>query len=350
MSYFKIKPTRLINLTNDCRYASFIAEVTPPSNLEQWDAHLFSTILSTIFSFSVLRPIRGMRDSIIRSKLTDDDYRSLGLQSPHLILGNGSVEYTLALKTLKKYKNSLVNTVRIVLKLSDKDYRNAVLAMHLVQLSLLNKRDDFGLAYYLLVSAIELVATKAISGKSYKKPHELEPCWVELSKKSQVVKELHMQYKSLRGNTKYLKQRFVDFILQYCPPEKWGGLGHPQDNEVALLNRFYNGRGTSGRKVNWNWIVNKKWHEIYPSDILQVGIRNIIVDMYDHRSSFTHEGIPPPHKKSESHNRYFDEVTIFNEQSDEPRILILPNFRLLAFIAKTSITNYLKELNNHKIT
>ena len=66
-------------------------------------------------------------------------------------------------------------------------------------------------------------------------------------------------------------------------------------------------------------------------------------DAYGHRSGFIHRGESPPHQQPVSSNRFFEEVFEYDESRKSLARLIVPNFRLMAYIAQHSILNFARE-------
>ena len=95
----------------------------------------------------------------------------------------------------------------LITRLHSVSYKTYVIlmqAIRLVHLSLLNKRDDFGLAYLLLVSAIESVAQQAVKRDSVRKTHPSEEVWKLKAREDPVFDELLGAYRELRGQNQYL--------------------------------------------------------------------------------------------------------------------------------------------------
>lgn len=336
--YFKINPTIEIKLPG--AYASFIAPVQLPKWFEvNNNAHLFAIALASVFSFVTSRPAKAPRDGYItwREHLDMNALQELAIQFPVLTAGPGAHDTSISKETLGRMYAELNETFKMLYAMPYEHYLNAMQSMRLVHLALLNKRDDFGLAYYLLVSSMETVAKKAVKRKDFVSNHPKESEWKELGKTNEDIKELLSLYKAQRSQSQFLGKRVVEFIMKYCPPDQWLDLKHPEANRASYFEEL------SGQKNDW--YLEKQWYEKYPEDFNETEIRKILNDLYVHRSKFTHEGKNPPHKNPNSHNRFFDNQTIVVESNEGYTIedIILPNFQLVSFIAKRSIRNYLQE-------
>ncbi|WP_079504506.1 hypothetical protein [Mesobacillus jeotgali] len=341
--YFSIQPTIEVNLPG--AYSAFIAPVVLPKWFE-WNhnIHLFTIALSSVFSFVTGRSIKAPRDGYESRQINLDDYTlgKFAIQHPILKAGPGAHDTRLSQLTYEKIKTQLQETIQILHKLPYELYIKGMQSIRLVHLSQINKRDDFGLGYYLLISAIEPIATAAISRKSVAPKNPVLDEWRAKSKTNPEFQPLLNAYQQELSKNRYIGKRFVAFVMNYCPPDQWMDLEHPKENSIAYTSEI------SGFTSELSWVTQKQWDEIYPEDLNGQQIRNLLSDCYHHRSKFTHEGQNPPHKKPDSYNRFFDKETIidFDEKTKEVRginEIILPNFRLISFIATMSIFNFLKE-------
>ncbi len=338
---FQIEPTFEVILPG--AYKGFIAPVRIPRWFERnHNAHLFTIGLAAVFSFVTRRPVKAPRDGYMtrREEINEHLLGELAVQFPVLTAGPGAHDTLISSEIIKKYYENLQETIKILFKIPYDQYERVMKSIRLTHLSHLNKRDDFGLAYYLLVSSMEPIATKAIKKNSVVFKHPKEDEWKEAAKTNKNFKELLQLYNQERGKSQYISKRFVEFIMKYCPPVEWVDLEHPKENLASYLGEV------TGRKDDW--FLKKQWDEKYPEDFSEDEIRKLLKDLYDHRSKFTHEGKSPPHQSPESHYRFFDRQTIVTEKNDDFFIdeIILPNFQLVSFIANRSIRNYLQEKFN----
>lgn len=340
---FTIKPT--IEVRSQGAYASFIAPVQLPNwfnDFDEHNAHLFTIALASVFSLITNRPVKAPRDGYLTrsGQLDETSFRELAVQFPILTAGPGAHEITISQDALEKIHKDLKELLKILYRIPYKSYVNTMQSIRLVHLSHLNKRDDFGLAYYLLVSSIETMAQKATKREDFVIRPKKEAEWKKLARTDENIKELLKLYKDLRGESKFISQRFVAFIMEYCPPDQWLDLEHPEANRVSSLNEY------NGNNTDYNWLLQKKWYEKYPSDFTENEIKNILNNIYKYRSSYAHEGKNPPNKNPNSHNRFFDIETFFTEKNGMymTEEITLPNFQLISFIANRTIQNYLLQV------
>ncbi|WP_218923631.1 hypothetical protein [Bacillus toyonensis] len=337
--HFTIKPS--IEVYHKGAYSSFVAHVVLKSTHEVYSPHLFITALSAIISFVFQRPVKAPRDGYLvgEMELDEDLLYEIAIQYPILTAGPGAHRTRIHKNELSELYNELKEVIEFLYDVPLKKYKEFMQSIRLVQLAFLNQREDFALGYYLLVSAIEPFLQKAIKDKEVISKHPLVEEWKSIAKDNESVDELFNEYKRISSMNKYIGKRFVEFIMKYCPPSQWDKLKHPHE-DIALESAEVTGKKN-------DWITKKQWYEIYPVDLTEEEIRDILLNAYKHRSEFTHQGKNPPHKNPNSFNRFFEQKVIFKEDIPFDRYeLILPNFRLMGFIAKNSILNYLYKQSN----
>ncbi|HDX9690738.1 TPA: hypothetical protein ROY16_000331 [Bacillus thuringiensis] len=323
---FKIHPTTNIDFGNS-PYRSFIAPVTLLNHSERFNSHLYTIALSALISFVTSRPAKAPRDSYTGLL----GYDALALILPSKVAGTGAVSTTIPDKRIQQFAIELDEIVNILHELPYEDYKKFMQAIRLINLAHINKRDDFALAYYLLVSAIEAIAQIAILPEITEDPQEKQ--WEKLAKEHKSIKSLLNQFRNFRKNSNQLTKRFTQFVSQYCPSSKWFELEHQNEDRLASYEHI----------GDFSWLTEKQWFEVYPDDLKTKDLKKIVEDTYRYRSKFTHEGKAPPHTSPDTLERFFEKVSIWNDNKGfEEKFLI--NYRLLSFIAKTSILTYMRTL------
>ncbi|PAW27863.1 hypothetical protein BKC07_16915 [Peribacillus simplex] len=334
---FEIKPTIKVNLGSI--YSAFIAPVVCLEPLESFNTHLFSLAVGSIVSFIVTRPVKTSRDSFFMFNLdTEEGKKERGMYFPIKTTGTGSTNTTLTKQRIDRFYNELKELVDILDKLPYEKYERFMQAIRLVNLAHINKREEFSLSYYLLVSAIESIAQLAIPIKRAVDPNEEE--WERLAEEKKVIKSLLNQYKQLRDSGHQLTKRFLTFILEYCPIKDWSNHEHPSANFIDTIRKEFNDSDEF-----FESLFDKKWNEIYPEDLKEKQLKKIIEDTYRFRSKFTHEGGPTPHINPDSSERFFETVTVFDPNSSSlytTKYVI--NHSFLSFITKIAIFNYIREV------
>jgi len=333
---FTIYPTRTVHIPNSA-YAAFVAPVNMPPWIEpQFNGHLFLIALSAVLTFAICRPVKSPRDIYTIGTAIDKAEFELAIQYPVLTAGPGCHLCHLADQTIAKLDQSFREVIAAILALPYRDYVQVMQAIRLFHLAQLMVREDFALAHYLLVSAIESIAQKALSRKKFARKHPKEEIWQQLAKSDQNFKELLAAYRNERGKQQYLWQRFVEFIMRYCPPQTWEQLESWFEDFQLYLEQL------SGWKPYFP--TKKAFWDVYPSDLAETKIREILADAYTFRSNFTHRGEPPPYKNPISFNRFFDVEREYDWSPDKSKMSerewVLPNFRLMSFIARNSILAY----------
>lgn len=322
---FSIHPSYRVDFSGNKRsLLSFISNPLWVKDAAFDHPHLFGEVLSSLISFVTLRPVKSPRDMFsLRFESLDnipsECIEDLALTLPFVGVGTGAHDSSFEKDEEDQFINEIQDLISILKTLEEDVYVFSLEVIRLIHLSILIKRDDFGLAYLLIISAIEAVAQKTKKQKS--KKHDKEAEWEEKALTDESFKELLGAYKEIRGKDT-LTDQFIRFISKYCPVEHW-------DNIVASR---YSG-GQLGRNLS----------AMTPKEIEEI-LRNA----YDHRSRFIHGGEQPPHKSPEgSLSKFFeaeDICTLFGLDPDlDAKSKLSPTYELMLGIAKSSIFNWLKE-------
>lgn len=330
----KIHPTVRVHLPG--AYSAFISHVDNPEWAGGHNSHLYGIALASIFSFSTGRTCGSTRDGYLcrRQQLSEQDLTQLAIQHPVLTAGPGGVYTSISKKRLEIYQGVVTALIKKLLSAPYNTYLVAMQAIRLVHLSLSAKRNDFGLAYLLIVSAIETVAQKAVKRNDVKNINSLEPRWKARAEGDAEFGELLSAYMQARGKEQYLKERYIRFIEKFSPTACWNDVvAHKYEDVVDSLKEL-------NPSNDMKHLLDKHWFEKYPTDLSESEIRQILGDSYDDRSSFIHRGKQPPHREPTSSNRFFQEFWKYDGQRLVERLL--PNYELLVGIAQHSITRWLQ--------
>src|SRR5690606_34134260 len=153
-------------------------------------------------------------------------------------------------------------------------------SMRLAHLSMINRKDDFGLSYLLVVASIEAVAQEAIKRDKVKKKHELEKRFSEEASNNDLLQQLDKAYKEERGKNGYLKERYTKFIFKFAPTKNWENyIAHPSKEMAAYINEVQPEHPT-------DYLTRKPFFDKYPYELEINVIEKIIADSYTHRSAF----------------------------------------------------------------
>jgi hypothetical protein len=327
-----ISPSKRVNLPG--AMSAFICHVENPDWVEHRNAHLYGIALSSVVSFSTGKLCKSTRNRNLFSGSTLTEYTcyQLALLHPILTAGPGNALPMLPSATISEYKTDLFSLVTKLHSLPYKTYVVLMQAIRLVHLSLLNKRDDFGLAYLLLVSAIESIAQHAVKRDAVKSKHPSEATWKQMASQDSTIEELLKEYRELRGQNQYLKERYIKFICQYAPPKDWEDIvRHPLQDMTDYMKE-------ESPSVDLDYVVQKKWFEEYPTDLSEEQIREILADSYTHRSCFIHRGEQPPHLDPTSYNRFFQKIRQVKDDQHIEKLVL--NYDLLFGIAQRSIRRW----------
>ena len=285
---FTLMPTERIDFAG--ARAAFVAQLALGDGHSRLSAFHFSVAGAALISLALGRPVRT-GDSIDRVP------SQLALHFPVLIAGPGLHEWQIARETLARYREAIQAVVRVVDLLPNDEYPRVMRAARLVQLAHNHVKEDFSLGYYLLVSAIEVMATQAISREEVRVEHPREREWREKGRSDPSIKVLYEAYREERGRNQYIRKRFLEFVLRYCPPSMWTELDDPLANEEAVLRELSPGWASSRPRLPF---------DVSPADLPEAAVTEALGNLYTYRSGFTHKGEAPPHRSPISHNRYFD--------------------------------------------
>lgn len=311
--------------------AAFICRVDNPEWVGTHNSHLYGIALSAIMSFTTGKLCKSTRsDYFGRSEnLRDDDLFQLALIHPVLFAGPGANHIVLAAAKMQEHQESISELMTRLYSVPYKKYLQLMQAIRLVHLSLQNRRDDFGLAYFLIVAAIESVAQHAT--KEGKKKHPSEKVWEMKAKDDPAFADLLAAYKKLSSHDKRLKERYIELIFKFAPIESWDELvPHPRQDLVDQIKE-------TDPNHTIDHVLSKHWSDKYPSELTPEQIHKILGDSYTHRSCFVHRGEQPPHKQT-SYNRFFEEKYDFNGEILTKSLL--PKYELLFRVAQRSIAGW----------
>ncbi|MBV7525388.1 hypothetical protein KW834_13310 [Pseudomonas sp. PDM29] len=318
--------------------SAFISAVDNPSWGDRYNAHLYGIALSAVVTFATGRLCKSTRDSYlcVSEHPSENVISELSLLHPVLISGPGNTNSRLSEVALNKHRNETAALISKLYSVPHDKYIVLMQAIRLVHLSKINKRDDFGLAYLLVVSAIESIAQHAIPRKKVAIKHPNEESWSKLAPHDESFSELLKAYKEARGQNGYLKERYISFIKTFAPASIWEQIvPNPGQEMVDYLSETTN-------HTNLNQFTQRQWREKYPSDLNDSEITAMLSESYTHRSFFIHRGEQPPHQSPTSMNRFFQEEINFGAWPRTGRLL--PNYELLIAIARHSILGWMESI------
>lgn len=314
-------------------YAAYISRVDNPPWVDDHNPQLYGLALAAVLSFTTERPCKSTRDGYrSREPLAPAHLTEMPLTHPVLMAGPGCMYPHLTTESRTNLSKGTEPLVAVLGEAVDKEYLALMQAIRLVHLSLLNKRDDFGVAYLLLVSAIESVAQLAVTRNDVRQTHPAEGHWESEATENPTVKEVLREYRNQRGKNRYLKERYVRFIKQFAPPGTWHEVvAHPLQDVADMIQETQPGHDVQ-------YLTQTAWFETYPNDLPSEAVDAILSDSYRHRSSFIHRGQQPPHREPTGYNRFFQEIHSFDNHGYT--VKLLPNYELLLGIAQRAISGW----------
>ncbi|KQW87196.1 hypothetical protein ASC94_27710 [Massilia sp. Root418] len=296
------------------------------------DAHRLGTVLAAIVSFCTGTTCKSPRNDFLTGSAprTAQDFLKAALAHPVFEPYSSDGKRTEAAQAA--YQRKTADLIRQLLAVDDKTYLLAIQAIRLVQLSLSNKRDDFGLGYTLLAAAIESVAQVAIK-RDKVKPAEPAHEWDEKARNDPAFAELLRLYREARGQNGYLQARFVAFVLKYAPYEGWSALVQ------APLQNFLDVHNEQSPEEDREEDTLVDTTEPQPHELGRAEIESMLKDVYEIRSYYVHRGKQPPHwDPNPGFVRYFHQT-----YTDDFEELMLPTYALLLEISRQSISTWLAE-------
>jgi len=336
LGVFKLTKTTRLNIVG--AKDSFVTTVSNPSWIGMHDAHLFGIAIATILSFITGKPCKSTRDKVYNPEF---GIYEAGIQNPILVAGPGAHISDISDKKEKEIIDELSSLANSLMNNGDKKKYNSMMqAMRLVYLSIVNLRDDFGLSYLLIVSAIESIAQRAIKRDTVRKKDPKEKEWEKIAETNEDVRVLLGNYKEARGKNEYLKERYIKFIFDYAPPSLWKEIvAHPMQGLVDSMENRIEGF----ENFNLHHLTEKNIRENYPEDFSDEQLKEIIGRTYNYRSGFVHRGEQPPYQNPNSIiERFFTTQILYSFRNERENYeeLIMPNYTLLSGIAKHSIMKW----------
>lgn len=335
---FTLRPTEKVILPGSRASVILPVEFTGPLTFVH-GSHLAGVAASAILTLASLRAVTSPRDPYLFMKaLSDQDKIDLAVQSSFLRSGPGAVTTRLSGQWQSSIMEDTSLIVKYLMEVEYKDYEKLMQAIRLFQLAIQIKRDDFDLAFSLLVAHIEVMATLSVTrGKTPNKrvvKYSLVEEKIEKYCRESGDRELKSWFSTTIKKQGALKARFVRYLQNNVSDKLWESVRHPYQDVADTMQAY-------GAKGDLSSLTRKEWREVYPNELDAIQIEGIFSDTYIYRSKFVHEGIPTPHMNSANHTRYFD--VVITEVNGKISEKLLINFDALASIAKYCFMNSLSE-------
>jgi hypothetical protein len=302
-----------------------------------YGSHLAGIAASAILTLASLHAVTSPRDPYLSmGALNDQDKIDLAVQSSFLVAGPGATTTKLSNQWQSSVMQDTSHIVKHLMEVEYKDYEKLMQAIRLFQLAIQIKRDDFDLAFSLLVAHIEVMATLSITRgtDSNKRAVKYSPAEEKIEKycRESGDSELKGWFSTTIKKQGALKARFVRYLQNNVSTELWESIRHPYQDISDIMQAY-------GAEDNSSFLTRKAWYEVYPAELDATQVENIFSDTYIYRSRFVHEGMPTPYMSPTNHTRYFDVLTTVEDNQISEKVLI--NFDALASIAKHCFMNSL---------
>lgn len=303
--YFKIQPTQKIYLNEE--WVGFINFIENPYWITRRPPpHRFGILIASLLAFITMRPVKNSVKELY-DLMNIDQNKLFKLAFTHPIEEKYCTpDYYFTPVIEDQYIQEIKIILDKILHMTEDEYKSILENFRVIQLSINIKSEDFGLAYSLLIQAIESIAQKKFPQR----------------KKD--------------AKTYHINKKFKDFINEYCPVSKWDNLLHT------------------------NKLMDEMVHEIpvtfrdsLPSELSLLEHELSLRLTYDLRSKFVHQGQQPPHSYPGLHTfPYFEHTKIpftceIEQDGKKEKITKethLISYELMLAIAKHSIIQWIKSL------
>lgn len=297
---FTIRPTEEIRLTQ--KYTGLISIIDNPDWItKRPPPHRFGILIVSLLAFITKRPVKNsVKEDYDLRVINDENKVELALAYP-LSIHPYLFRYEFQEGEEQICIQELEELIKKIIALPEDTYEFIIQVIRVIELSINIKDEEFGLAYSLLIQAIESVAQEKFPQKK-------------------------------KDNKKYyINKKFKDFIEEYCPVTEW-------DNLLHLNNVFQ---------------LPEPLKPILPSALTPYEYDLSIRLTYKLRCNFVHKGQQPPHCSPDLILNPYFEHTKFSftfehgegegkEQITEDTNLI--TYELMLGIAKHSIMKWIKAL------
>lgn len=294
------------------------------------DANYFAEAVSTLFSFVSGTPAAAPRGNVFAGmrELCEYELSDISYCLPVDEAGPKAVK-KYSVETQVAIRDSLICLCKSLLSVEYERYVECFQAVRLVALSIKTKRDDFGLGYLLVVSALESVAQRTISVEPFRERQRPKQWsnWSEVAKGDPVVGKLFKYCTDKFEREGFLGERFVELVFSYSTVEEW-------EQKVRHASDPAGFQVSQEAREHLGYLARKRWDEIYPGDLGVEELKRVIKTSYVHRSDFVHQGKQPPHALP--HSRFFQKL--FTGKKLE----LFPNYELMLGIAQIVITRWIE--------
>jgi hypothetical protein len=313
-----------------------------PAGFDFLTAPLFAEALAPILSFSLRRRVKAHRASYDTENPPKQLDKDVSIRLPSVSVGpEASLQQRLSKEEQYLRIKTFVEIYETLMKMGEKEYLAAMRALHLYQLSLLNYREDIGLAYTLLVASIESVAQGFLDiGFSYDDlgdSEEWDRTFAELG-----ISEPHLTCirNKLVEKAHFLGLRFRRFIEKYLPDSFWvspDSRAKELDDYIEELTKEHFGEKEDKSHFESYW-----WLYTPERKVTKNELDDVLKSIYELRSRFAHRGISPPSEVVD----HYETAEIKWEMDNEGRVQYrraIPSYFWFEKVVHESVSNLLRQ-------
>lgn len=267
-----------------------------PNGFDFLTAPLFGEALAPILSFSLRRRVKTHRRAYqidnVPKEIPEDAWTKLSSISvgPEM-----SLQQPLTKKEQIRRLENFGKIFDTLMGMSEKDYLATVRAFRLYQLSLLNYREDIGLAYTLLVAAIETVAECFVKIKvrfeELPEATEWEEIFAELGLPKEHIVKIE---KLLLKGKQFLGLKFREFVVNYLPDSFWTTADSKAIELDAYIDEIRKAHLGTELKEEKNHFERYWWLYAPEKKVTKSELEEVLKNIYNLRSKFAHVGESPP--------------------------------------------------------
>jgi hypothetical protein len=346
---------------------AYVSPVKMPKRINFINSHFFTLGLSAICSFVFERPVISVKnDYYNRFEIASpEELKEIGVEFPRTIAGPGSKGFRVHEEIINLWEKRLKEVIGLIdlitateVKKHPINYEYLMQSFRLIQLAHINKKEDFDLGYSFLIAGIESISQIAVKKIDSPVKPKYYAEWKKIAKSSDVIKCLFEEYLKIKAYVnseivnRDLTKRFTKFLIDYNKNSNW--------EEV-----FYDELITEGLHYRLKYPSEISTRpELHPSSTEIEEFIKIIKDTYQLRSKFFHTGLSLPHitPNNTANSRFFHIIDNFQRREALSRKMKKENrnespfkewsktqdrlatYELMSYMARNSITNYLKEV------
>jgi len=320
-----------------------------PTKFDFLTSPLVGEAVAAILSFSLRRRIKAYRRSITPSEVEQGRLpEEIFIYLSSISVGpERSLQQPLTLEEQKKRFSTLKFIYDKLMRMKKDDYLATIRGLHLYQLALLTYREDVGLAYTLLVAAIETMAQQFIKKSnldiSFDDLSDAKG-WLKFFDEEHLSDELREKIKKkLIKKEGFLSLIFRQFIIDNLPESFWTA----PDSRAREFDEYINdlrSRYFSEEHLKENLDHFERYWWLYDPRrrITKEELEEVLKNIYKLRSKFAHLGESPPVEVTDLYETAELKLKISGEKTRVEFVKALPPFFWFERVVHESIMNFLQ--------